>query len=132
MILALEIALAVVGLLAIIRGRLRIAPNCVVGGTPARWLGALALSPVPLTLVMMFVSALASTATDPEQFLHENRQTFALVELGLVVFAGLLVLILGAAIGTKHSKAAKARQSEARKEDVRAEGTPINRPWLRR
>ena len=48
MILGIEIALVIIGLLALVRGRMTVTASRVVEGIPARLLGLLALTPIPI------------------------------------------------------------------------------------
>jgi len=95
MILGLYIGLAIMGVLALVRGRMQISKTKVVVGIPARLLGLLGLTPLPLAVVvgLIYVAANADV-TDPQavqRFTQEHRGTFTLIE---GVCAGLVAVTL--------------------------------------
>ena len=75
MILGIEIALIVVGILALARGRMTLSKTKVVVGAPARLLGLLALTPLPLAFMIGFVYAISKGPDNDERALEENRTT---------------------------------------------------------
>jgi hypothetical protein len=100
MILGIEIAMLVIGLLALVRGRMTISKSKVVTGAAARLLGLVALTPLPVALaaVGLYVAA-AGGAADPERFVEDKRVTITLIEAGVVIGIAILVFGIGAAIG---------------------------------
>jgi len=100
MILGVEIAMLVVGLLALVRGRMTISKTKVVTGTAARLLGLLALTPLPVAFAAVALYVAVSGVGDPERFLEDNKLTLMLIEAGVVIGIAILVFGIGAAIGT--------------------------------
>jgi hypothetical protein len=100
MIQGVEIALLVIGLLAIIRGKLTISKTKVVTGAAARLLGLIALTPLPVALAAVALYMAVSGVGDPERFADDNRMTLMLIEAGVVIGIAILVFGIGAAIGT--------------------------------
>lgn len=100
MILGIEIAMIIIGLLALVRGRMTISKSKVVTGAAARLLGLVALTPLPVALaaVGLYVAA-AGGAADPERFVEDKRVTITLIEAGVVIGIAILVFGIGAAIG---------------------------------
>lgn len=113
LILGLEIGLIVFGLVALVRGKITVSKTKVVEGIPARLLGALALTPLPIAF--MVGVAIAATQPNPEQFVKDNQLTIALIEAGIVLGIGLLVVVIGLVVGT--DPAAARRRSRDRYED---------------
>src|SRR4051812_13151875 len=102
MILGLEIGLIIFGLIALFRGKLTISKTKVVEGLPARLLGLLALTPLPIAILVGIVFVLAVAPNNPEKaarIADENKLTLALVEAGIVIFITILVFGFGAALG---------------------------------
>ncbi len=95
MILGLEIALLVIGFLALVRGRLTITPTKVVEGIPARLLGLIAMTPFPLALMVGIAFAIAQgPGADPEKFAEDNRWTLIGIEAAIVI--GISIVVFGA------------------------------------
>jgi hypothetical protein len=101
MILGLYIGLAIVGILALVRGRMQISKTKIVVGVPARLLGLLGLAPLPLALVVGIVYVAVSTdVTDPQavqRFTQEHKWTFSLIE-GVCVGGVAIILFVTAAL----------------------------------
>lgn len=120
MILGVEIAMVVVGLLALVRGRMTISKTKVVEGLPARLLGLLALTPLPVVLVVGIVFVVASNPADPEKFAADNKLTLTLIEAGIVIVIAILVFGIGAAIG-KNPEEARRKSRRLRDEEEYAD-----------
>jgi hypothetical protein len=99
MILGVEIAMLVVGLLAIFRGRMTISKNKVVTGIAARLLGLVALTPLPVAFATIALYVAVSGPGDPERFVEDNKLTIMLIEAGVVIGIAIVVFGMGAAIG---------------------------------
>ena len=113
MILILEIVLVVVGLIALIRGKLTVSKTKVVTGAPARLLGLMALTPLPVALAAVALyMAVAGGAADPERFVDDNKLTIALIEAGIVIGIAVLVFGIGAAIGHPPEEKRMKRRDE--------------------
>lgn len=115
MILGMEIALAIVGLLALVRGRMTLSKSKVVEGAAARVLGLLALTPVPLVLLVSVVMVAVSKPADPEKFVEDKKWTIVAVEAAIVIAVGLLLAILGAALGTDPEEDRPRRRTRRRR-----------------
>src|SRR4029077_10668063 len=100
MIIGLYIGLAIVGILALVRGRLQISKHKIVIGVPARLLGLLGLAPLPLALVVGMVYVAASVdVTDPQavqRFTQEHKWTFTIIEGVCVGAVGIVLFGAGA------------------------------------
>ena|SRR5947209_5192294 len=96
MILGMEIVLLLVGIGALLTGRLPLSPYHVVRGAPARLLGLLALMPVPLSVCAGAVTVVLMTPR-PEKDLKDPsvRATVVALEAGVVVTCAALVYGLG-------------------------------------
>ena len=112
MILGVEIAMLIVGLLALVRGKLTISKNKVVTGTAARLLGLLALTPLPVALAAVGLYVAVSGVGDPERFVEDNKLTLALIEAGVVIGIAILVFGIGAAIGKPPETEKKYRDED--------------------
>jgi hypothetical protein len=102
MILAIEIALIVIGLMALIRGKWTISKTKVVEGVPARLLGLVALTPIPVAIVasLLYV-AVAAPNLNPDQlqkFADDSKWTLVGIEAGIVILTAILVFGIGAAV----------------------------------
>lgn len=99
MILGIEIAMIIVGLLALVRGRMTISKNKVVTGAAARLLGLVALTPLPVAFAGVALYVAASAPGDPERFVEDNKFAIMGIEAGVVIVIAILVFGIGAAIG---------------------------------
>src|SRR5262245_32613854 len=102
MILGIEVALIVVGIMAIARGRLPLDKTRSVYGMPARLLGFVALTPIPVSAVVVAVY-LASHASsgDPaavERAVDDNRYTLMIIEATITLGVAFVVFGLGRAL----------------------------------
>ena len=93
MILGMEIAMLVIGFLALVRGKLTITSTKVVEGAPARLLGMLAMTPLPLAFGVGIAFVVTQGGNNPEQFAEDNRWTLTAIEAGIVI--GVAVLVFG-------------------------------------
>src|SRR5437867_12325272 len=96
MIVGMEIVLFLVGIGALVTGRLPLAPYRVVRGAPARMLGIVALMPVPLAVCVGAVTVVLMTP-QPERYGKDPsvRGTVTALEAGIVVGCAALVYGLG-------------------------------------
>jgi hypothetical protein len=62
MILGMEIAMFVIGIMALVRGKLKLGKNKEVTGTPARLLGLIGFVPIPLAIVLNIVAIVVLVA----------------------------------------------------------------------
>src|SRR5215217_4150589 len=109
MILGIEIALIILGLMALIRGKFQLSKSKVVVGLPARLLGVLALTPLPVAVLVLGVYTV--TQVDPndpravERWGEENKLTLMLIEAGVVIGITILLLVLAAYLGVPAAEA---------------------------
>ena len=129
MILGVEIALAIVGLIALFGGKLTISKTKVVRGAPARLLGLLALSPFPLAFVVVLGYVAANAPADPERFVADNQWTIIGIEAGIVITVAVLVFAIGAAVATNPAETARRKRADALGD---ADDGLDDRPWERR
>jgi hypothetical protein len=119
MILGLEIGLLIFGLIALIRGKMTLTKTKVVEGVPARLLGLLALTPLPIAILVGIGFVLVVAPANPEKaakIADDNKLTLALVEAGIVIFITVLVFGIGAAIG-KNPEEARRKKKRRRDEE---------------
>jgi hypothetical protein len=97
MILGIEIALLVVGVLALVRGKLPLDKSHAVYGLPARFLGLIALTPLPASFVVVAIYTVLNVPSgDPaavNQFVADNR--LALVGIEAAIAIGVAVIVFG-------------------------------------
>src|SRR5262245_1982541 len=105
MILALEIALAVYGLLGLITGTLIVSRTKAVQGARARLLGALTLVPVVAAFVLIFT-------------LPSTSPSYPWIEGGIVGLVAVLVFGIGAFIGVNPDEKRPAEDEEPEPEAV--------------
>ena len=136
MILGIEIALAIYGVIGLFGGKMTISKTKVVLGAPARLLGALALTPLPVAFVVILMYVTTQAPANPERFADENKLTIALIEAVIVIGIAILVFGIGAAIAVDPREAARrARRDdyeeyENEDEDDRSRNRD-RRPWER-
>jgi hypothetical protein len=118
MILGIEIAMIVVGLIALFRGKLTISKTKVVEGIPARLLGLLALTPIPVVIAVGLAYTILSNPADPEKFVEENKTTLVVIEVVIVLGIAILVFGIGAALG-KDPTARRRDEEEDEYDDER-------------
>lgn len=133
MILGLYIGLAIAGILALVRGRMQISKTKVVVGVPARLLGLLGLTPLPLAILVGLIYVAANVdITDPQaaqQFTQEHRGTFTLIE---GVCAGLVAITLFVLAAVLAVSPAEANRRARRKSAVEYDDEYDARPRRRR
>jgi hypothetical protein len=99
MILGIEIALLVVGVLALVRGKLPLDKSHAVYGLPARFLGLVALTPLPASFVVVAAYTVLNVPSgDPvavDQFVTDNRWTLIAIEAGIAIGVAVIVFGLG-------------------------------------
>ena len=144
MILGIEIALAIYGLIGLFGGKMTLSKTKVVLGVPARLLGLLALTPLPAAFVVIIVYVAARAPADPERFAADNKITIAVIEAVIVIGIAILVFGIGAAFAVNLQEAARRKrryesddeEDEQEKEEDddrdrdRGRGTD-RRPWDR-
>jgi len=98
MILGIEIALIVLGIMALVKGKIQLSKNRVVQGTPARLLAIVCFAPLPLAFMsgIAYGAYLATQGGD----LESHKWIFIAIEAGVVVACLALLFILGFALAT--------------------------------
>jgi hypothetical protein len=117
MILGIEIAMLVIGLLALVRGKMTVTGSRVVVGVPARLLGALALTPLPAAFVAVIGYVALNAPADPEQFAQDKKLTIMAIEAAIVIGIAVLVFGIGAAIGISPAEVERRERRRRRYED---------------
>jgi hypothetical protein len=112
MILGIEIAMIIIGLLALVRGRMTLTRNKVVVGVPARLLGALALTPLPVALVAVVGYIAMNAPADPERFAADNQVTIIIIETAIVIGIAVLVFGIGAAVAVDPVEAERRQRRD--------------------
>jgi hypothetical protein len=109
MIIGMYIGLAIAGILAMVRGRMQISKQKIVVGIPARLLGILGLTPLPLALLVgVIYTAVSVDVTDPvalQQFTQDNRGAFTLIEVFSCLFVGLLLFVIATMVAVSPKEA---------------------------
>lgn len=109
----IAVGLTIFGLLGLIRGKMTISKTKVVVGVPARLLGLLAMTPIPLLLSVGVVIGLMNLNEDPQKLQKDNQLLFAAIEVGVVVGVALLVFVIAAVVAI-HPKEAERRERAGR------------------
>jgi hypothetical protein len=132
MILGVGIAMIIVGLLALVRGKMTISKSKVVVGAPARLLGLLALTPYPIAIV----AVLLYVASKGGQVGEDDQWTMTAIEGGIVIGMAILVFGIGAAVGiTPEEAKRRERRASGRydydDEEDELDDRPRKRGWER-
>jgi hypothetical protein len=121
MILVLEIGLAIYGIVALIKGRFSVSKTKAVSGLPARLLGLVCLTPLPLAVVAIMVYTAASTdVTNPqqvEQWVQNNKMSITLVEAGVVIGVTILIFVVAALLAKPIEEVERAARRPVREYD---------------
>lgn len=95
-LLILEIGMLVMGILALVRGKIGLTPNRYVYGLPARIIGVILMLPLPLAfgggLILGIILAAQGKPVDPKNL----ESTAAIMAISILVAVGLAVVIIGA------------------------------------
>jgi hypothetical protein len=104
-----QIAMLVMGVIAIVKGQIKLSPRRVVDGVPARVIGVVLIMPLPLALFLGFVVGFGLAA----QGKNVDRNTMLIVspiDIGVVVLALVISLIIG--LATSHPVEKRRRREE--------------------
>ena len=82
MVLSLEIGLIVVGLIALVTGKVKLGKNRVATGIPARIAGAFFLLPFPVAFAIGFAIGLSQASQGKRVDTEDWKLTLSLIELG--------------------------------------------------
>jgi hypothetical protein len=130
MILGLEIGLFIFGILALVRGRMTLTKSKVVEGVPARLIGMLALTPLPVAFLIGVAYAIIAAPADPEKFAEDNKWTLMGIEAAIVIGVAIMVFVIGMLVAVD-PKEARRRKRRYEDEDDEAEDD-YDRPRRRR
>jgi hypothetical protein len=113
MILFLEISLFVWGLMAIINGKMRIGVNCYLYNGTARWMGALALSQLPLAYC--FAIILGVLAGTEEIDIDDDSLFWTMILLEIGSLAGIFgfIKVVGTILGRPYEMPSDIVELEA-------------------
>lgn len=117
MILGAGIALIVVGIMALIRGQMKFSNTKVVTGTPAYVLGVLSLFPLPLALAAASIYSAGQFAKNPGRDPDDMMWTVIGIQAAIVLGGGVLICIVGFAIGRPPEKERRRRRDEDSSDD---------------
>lgn len=92
----LQIAMAIVGIIVLCTGKLKLSANKVVVGTPARLLGLMLLAPLPVAFTIGICVGLYVGSTGGS--LDDVQIPMLLVDVGLVVLTAIAVFAIASAI----------------------------------
>lgn len=93
MILGAEIAMLIMGLIALVKGKMTLSKKRVLLGTPARVMGVVAMLPIPISLCLAFLAAIVLAATDSTMTEDSFRGYAIAIELGVLILT--LVAVYG-------------------------------------
>ncbi len=117
--------LAMVGLLAVIRGKFTLAPGRAVKGRIARFLGVLAVVPTPVVHVLNLV--LKAQATSYERRSGEVSTTVIIIEVAFLLGTALLICLIGTFYAEKEPGYWERRRMAARRNPVVDESDEASR-----
>jgi len=100
MILGAEIGLLIVGIMALVRGKLPLTKKRVVYGLPARLLAIIALLPIPVTFVAAIVFAIVMDTRGQNPASSAVRWTGAGIEAAIVILCIAAMYGIGWRLGT--------------------------------
>jgi hypothetical protein len=95
MILGAEIGMIVIGIIALVKGKLTLSKKKVVYGTPARFLAIITFMPLPTAFVIGAIVATASVAQGRTITQENFRGTAAAIEAAVVIFYIVLLYAVG-------------------------------------
>ncbi|MCI0375971.1 MAG: hypothetical protein L0215_00035 [Gemmataceae bacterium] len=106
-------AMLVMGVVALVNGRIKLSPRRSVEGRPARWIGAILLVPVPLALVVSISGIVALVTQDPNRLVVLIPFWLALVNYALLAAAVIIGVVIALFTSKPTGKAAGPVASEA-------------------
>jgi hypothetical protein len=121
MLLAVEIGLFVFGIVGLATGRMKFSSNKVVTGAPARLLGALAVSTLPLVFsigfVIGFIEGFQNPNGDARDLIEKHRTKILILEAGVVFAICVVLFSIGFWIGEPPEESRSRRKRRRRDED---------------
>jgi hypothetical protein len=112
----LEVALAVYGLMALVKGRMSLGKKVVVG-TPARVLGLLAMAPLPIAFTAGVIYGAQQAAAGKGQLGNDDTLTLAAIEAGIVIVTALVVFGIAATLAIPVEEADRLERRANRRYD---------------
>lgn len=136
MILGIEIALLVMGIMAVANGKMKFTKNKVVEGLPARLLGVLAILTLPtvfmIGFIVGFMQAFQNPNGDPQEFIRKHAATIAIIEAcivgGVTIFIVGVGLIIGGPPTDERPRRRRRRDEEDDYDDDEYDDRPSRRP----
>jgi hypothetical protein len=112
----LEVALAVFGLMALVKGRMSLGKKVVIG-TPARALGLLAMAPLPIAFIAGVIYGARQAAAGKGQLGNDDTLTLAAIEAGIVIVTALVVFGIAATLAIPVEEADRLERRANRRHD---------------
>ncbi len=117
MICGMEIGMFIAGVMALIKGRMTISKTRAVEGVPARLLGLIAMTPLPIVLLVGVVIGVIQ-GDNAQALLANNNLAMILTEAGIVIGIAVLVFGVGFALSTDVSDTPKKKKKTRRVVDT--------------
>lgn len=95
MILGAEIGLLIMGIYAVVTGKMTLSKTRVIRGTPARALGVVAILPLPLSFAIGLIVGVMMVAQGQSVNTGSNRWVFAGIEATIVVVCVIAIYAIG-------------------------------------
>lgn len=112
MILGMEVGMLVMGLYALVTGRMPLSNERVVRGAAARWLGLVSLLPVPLAFCGGLVAAVVMVSRGQDLMDESVKWLFVAIEAGTVLLCAIFVGTVGAAVARKPGRSPRPRRQD--------------------
>lgn len=114
MILGIEIGLFIMGVIALVNGKMKFSANKVVEGTPARLLGVLAVLTLPIVFGLGFAYGFLVGVNNPDGLpqaeLDRIRINATIIELVVVALVCITIFAVGFSIGGPPEEERRARR----------------------
>jgi hypothetical protein len=127
-ILGIEIALAIMGFIALVRGQINITNSTIVYGAPARLLGLLVMTPIPINIGVGVYIGL----TNPGMVLRDWQPFFLIVDIVVLGVVVMLFYLIGyaASVSQKDRIALEELDNELRRRRRRRDRREAKDPPL--
>jgi len=99
--IVLEIGMLIMGIVALVKGKISLTANRVVYGIPARIIGALLMLPLPLVFGGVMVLGVFMAAQGKPVDRENLRPPAAIMEISILVIIGITVVVIGLATAGK-------------------------------
>jgi hypothetical protein len=127
MLLILEIAMLIAGIVALVKGEFNLTRNKVVRGAVARVIGVLLLAPLPIAFAIVFAVAARHTVQGRDPNDTGLRLTYALIEIGVIALFGVTAIVV-AAFNAEAPKRKKRKRRDEEDEEEYEEPPRRRRP----